>query len=178
MIAKEWSEERIAALATDEVKSLRENAARFGHQKTVDLCAAELAKRTPPKSKKPKTANVHRSGQYVSEFHFVCPSELGVTTNLDGTKWSGTWVVDEDHAIAAEKYGSIVALHASKAESSYLQGVVKGWRKSQREAKYSGDQTVRTALGIDFLFEPSGTPTPWKGDATGEKGYAWSDVPA
>lgn len=174
----DWNAEKIAALPTEQVKSLRENATKLQHQSIVALCEAELKSRKPVKPSKAATSYGSRSGQYVSEFHFVCPDELGVSTNPDGTKWTGTWVVAQDNAKAAEKYGSLVALHSSKSEFSYLQGIIRGWRKSQRESKYSGDQTVKTEFGIDFLFEPSNDPMPWKGDATGEKGYAWSAIPA
>jgi hypothetical protein len=174
----DWNEDKVSALEAEQVKSLRENAARLGQQKIVELCDIELKKRKPAKLLKSSAINETHSGQYVSEFHFVCPGELGVTTNPDGTKWSGTWVVAEDNAEAAEKFGSIVALHTTKAERSYLQGVVKGWRKSAREPKYSGDQVVKIEFGVDFLLEPSINPLPWRGDATGEKGYGWSNIPS
>jgi hypothetical protein len=32
-----------------------------------------------------------------------------------------------------EKFGSIVALRATRAEPSYLQGTIKGWQKKPRE---------------------------------------------
>lgn len=172
-----WDPERISNLDTGNVRSLRENALRLGQQSVVDLCNAELERRKPAKSSKLSKADEDRSGSHVSEFHFVCPAELNVIPNTDGTKWTGTWVVAEAHAIAAEKYASIVALHVSKAEKSYLQGVVKGWRKSQRAKKYSGDQPTKIDMGIDFLIEPISSPLPWKGDGAGEKGYAWSKVP-
>lgn len=71
-----------------------------------------------------------------------------------------------------------MALHVSKAEPSHVQSIVKGWRKSPREPQYSGDQTVETEFRIDFLFEPANVTVPWKGDAAGEKGCAWSRIPA
>ena len=83
--------------------------------------------------------NGNRNDQYVSEFHFICPSELAVTRNQDGTIWTGTWVVAEEHAERSAKYGSLVSLHSSKAEPSYLQGTVVAWRKSARKQRYSGE---------------------------------------
>ena len=118
----------------------------------------------------------NHSGQYVSEFHFVCPREDGVTRNQDGTIWTGTWVVAEEQAANALKYGSIVALHTSKAEPSYLQGTIRAWRKGPRQPSYSGEQLTQITEGILFLFQPSGSPLQWKGDATGEKGYAWAPI--
>jgi hypothetical protein len=175
----EWTAEEIAKRSTEEIQSLRDNAAKRGKQGIVDLCESELARRKPA-SKQSKAKNVaheERLGHYVSEFHFVCPGELGITKNQDGSIWSGTWVVAEAHAEAAREHGSLIALHSAKAELSYLQGTIKDWRKTAREPKYSGDQLVKTDFGIDFLFEPTSGPMPWKGEATGEKGYAWAPVP-
>ena len=124
----------------------------------------------------PDGASEDHSGQYVSEFHFVCPSELGVIRNQNGTIWTGTWVVAEEHAESAVRFGALVSLHSSRAEQSYLQGIVKAWRKSPRQTRYSGEQLTQTRAGIDFLFEPSEFPLAWKGDATGEKGYAWTPL--
>jgi len=86
-------------------------------------------------------------------------------------------VVAVANAKAAEKYGSFVALHATRGELSYLQGIIKGWQKKPRERKYSGDQLTKTKFGIEFTFEPTNNPLMWQGEATGEKGYAWSPIP-
>jgi hypothetical protein len=173
-----WTKEKIAELSTDEIETLRENAAgRNGHG-IVELCNEELAHRKPIRVKKDSVnKSEDRSGQYVSEFHFVCPNELDVTRNEDGTIWTGTWVVDETHAENALKYGAVVSLHSSRAEPSYLQGPIKAWRKSPRQPRYAGEQQTQIREGIDFLFQRSDIPLPWKGDATGEKGYAWMPFP-
>jgi hypothetical protein len=173
----EWTEEEIAKRSADAIKALRGNALRLGQQHVVDLCDTELNRRKPSKPLKLSRDQERRAGFYVSEFHFVCPNELGVTKNSDGTLSTGIWVVDAANAEAAEKYGSVVALHATRAEPSYLQGKVKGWQKKPRERKYSGDQLTKTMTGIEFLIEPTRTPLVWQGDATGEKGYAWSPIP-
>jgi hypothetical protein len=173
----DWTEEEIAKRSVSEIKSLRENAARLGQQQIVSLCDAELLRRNPPRVPKPAVEREHRAGFYVSEFHFVCPNELGVTRNSDGTLSTGIWVVAVANAKAAEKYGSIVALHGSRGEPSYIQGRVKGWQKKPRERRYSGDQLTKTKYGIEFLLEPINNPLAWQGEATGEKGYAWSPIP-
>lgn len=171
----QWTIEQIARLSNDQIGILRENAERFAQLEIIDLCVEELSRRKSIRAAK-KTVNVKndRRGHYVSELHFVCPSELGITRNRDGTIWTGTWVVAEEHAERAVKFGSSISLHSSRAELSYLQGKVKAWRKSPRQLRYSGQQRTQVDEGIDFLFEPSGSPLPWKGDATGEKGYAWA----
>ncbi len=174
-----WTAEEIAQLSDEKVKSLRDNAANRKNQEIVDRCTAELVRRKPPKDRPARTIGVSedRSGQYVSEFHLVCPNELGVTRNQNKTIWTGTWVIAQTYAEAAVKYGSLVALHTSKADPSYLHGTTKAWRKSPRESKYSEDHLVKTESGIDFLFEPSDTPLQWKGDGSGEKGYGWAPIP-
>jgi hypothetical protein len=174
-----WTKEKLSELSSDELESLSENAKRLQKQDIVDLCNDELANRAPVrKGKRAGIGGEDHTGEYVAEFHFVCPNELGVTRNPDGTVWTGTWVVAEEHAEAAVTYGSYVALHSSKADPSYLHGVVKHWRKSDRERRYTGDQITQTRSGIDFLFQPSEVPLEWRGDATGEKGYAWAPLPA
>jgi hypothetical protein len=173
----EWTIEKIAALSNKNIDTLRENAVKRGRQDILDLCNEELARRKPIRTRK-VSANTpeDHAGQYVSEFHFVCPNELGITRNQDGTIWTGTWVVAEEHAENAITHGALVSLHSSRAEPSYLQGPIKAWRKSPRQLQYSGEQTTQIKEGIDFLFQLSKLPLPWKGDATGEKGYAWTSL--
>ena len=175
-IMAEWTREQIARLPNDQIETLCENAARLGRQEIIVLCDEELSRRKPIRAKDMVSVRDDRRDQYVSEFHFVCPSELGITRNQDGTIWTGTWVVAEEHAERAVRYGAFVSLHPSRAEPSYLQGRVKAWRKSPRQRHYSGLQRTQVEEGIDFLFEPSNSPLPWKGDATGEKGYAWASL--
>jgi hypothetical protein len=172
-----WTKDTIAARSSSEIQSIRDNAVRHCRQDIVALCDEELAARKPSRPKKAavRISDNHR-GQYVSEFHFVCPKEDGITRNQDGTIWTGTWVVREEHATNALKYGAIVALHTSRAEPSYLQGPIRTWRKGPRERSYSGEQLTQTEEGILFLFEPSDSPLQWKGEATGEKGYGWAHV--
>ena len=176
----EWTAEKIAQLETiEKVKSLRDNASKRGNQAIVELCEADLLRRDPPrlKQQRPEGTDENRAGHYVSEFHFVCPNELDVIRNSDGSIRSGTWVVAETHAEAAQTYGSLIALHASRAEPSYLQGTIKAWEKRPRAPKYADGQLVKTEFGIDFLFEPTNYPTQWVGEGAGEKGYAWAPIP-
>src|ERR1044071_8328365 len=176
----DWTAEKIAELESiDDVKSLRDNAARRGSHGVVQLCEADLRRRNPPggKQTRPDGRGEDRTGQYVSEFHFVCPNELGVTRHADGLIRSGTWVVAEANVELALRYGATVALHASKADSSYLQGTIRAWEKRPREPRYAEDQLAKTEFGIDFLFEPTDLSLPWAGEGAGEKGYAWARIP-
>jgi hypothetical protein len=126
---------------------------------------------------RPDGGSEDRTGYYVSEFHFVCPNELGVTRHVDGLIRSGTWVVAEANVELARRHGSTIALHASRADFSYLQGTIKAWEKRPREPRYTEDQLVKTEFGIDFLFEPTDLSLPWAGEGAGEKGYAWAPIP-
>jgi hypothetical protein len=103
-----WTEERIGNLSDQELKSLCENAMRLGRTEIVQLCEQEKINRKPARAKL-SDGIIGHDGHYVSEFHFVCPGELGVTRNQDGTIWTGTWVVAEEHAANAITYGAIVS---------------------------------------------------------------------
>ncbi|MBS0246798.1 MAG: hypothetical protein JSR61_09265 [Proteobacteria bacterium] len=140
------------------------------------MCDKELHSRKPVKA---ATANSPeaRAGMYVSEFHFVCPRESEVERDETGRIKTGTWVVSKEHAIAAVKYGSIVALHATKNESSYLQGKITNWKQKARQPRNSDGNLVAIETGIEFEFEPTEVLLAWKGSGTGEKGYAWAPIP-
>lgn len=81
----------------------------------------------------------------------MCPDEKGITRNPGGTVWTGTWVVDKNHAESAVKIGGCVALHVAKSEPSYLQGVVRDWRTHKREPAYAEGQIVKTKFGVDSV---------------------------
>jgi len=83
-------------------------------------------------------------------------------------------VVDRAKAEHGAKIAAYVALHVSKAERSYLQGTIEGWRISKRDREYAEDRPVKIQHGVDFLVRLTGKPYDWKGDGSGEKGYAWS----
>jgi len=173
-----WTKEKVGELSTEGIEALRENALRQSRHDLVQLCDEELARQKPVRKRKPPlhVAENHQ-GKYVREFHFVCVDELSVVRNADGTIWTRTWVVSEEHAESAQRYGSLVALHSSKAEPSYLQGTIIDWRKAPRERRYSGDKPAQISEGVDFLFRPSNVALPWKGDGAGEKGYGWAPIP-
>jgi hypothetical protein len=170
-----WTPERIAELSIEGVKNLRENAKKLANNAVVDLCDAEIARRAPTHTKLPraKAAPESRHAQVVAGFHFVCDKGKGVENNPDGTIWTGTWVVDQLHAERGEKIGAYVALHATKADPSYLQGIIRAWRRAGRQQEYAEGRLVRIESGIDFLLEPTKEPYQWHGDGAGEKGYLW-----
>jgi hypothetical protein len=164
-MAIQWDEQSVAALTSEELRNLRDNAMRKGASTVTALCDAELAKR--PTKAAPKQREVGNSGRYVTGFHFVCDADKGVTMNPDGTFWSGVWVVDEIHAANAPNVGAYLALHKTRAEPSYRQGLVRGWRKTTRNI------AAKTEDGIEFHIEPTDQPYDWVGAGAGEKGYRW-----
>jgi hypothetical protein len=167
---REYTAERIATWSIDQLKSLRDNAVRLGNDAVADLCNEAIAGRT--KASRAKAISKPRSDEVVVGFHFVCPGQAGVTSNGDGTAWTGTWVVDTEHAERGAKIGAYVALHTSKSEASYLQGTLKDWRRARRE-RDAEDPPAKIETGIDFLIEVTAEPYRWCGDGAGEKGYAW-----
>ena len=173
-MAIEWTAEKLAALNDKDLKTLHERAVQRNAQQLKLLCETETARRKPPKVTVP---NERKAGQYVSEFHFVCPNESEVKMEPSGFIRTGTWVVAEAHAVAATKFGSLIALHVTKAEPSYMQGTIKRWKKQAREPRNAEGELVSNEMGIEFQFEPTNDPLPWKGDGAGEKGYAWLPIP-
>jgi hypothetical protein len=172
-----FTPDQIAKWTKEEIKRVRERALKQTANDLVVLCDAELEKRKPPKKPKSEQTRIGRAGQYVSELHFICPEESEVERNSSGLMTTGTWVVDEAHAEAAVKYGSLVALHTTRAEPSYLQGKIKGWKKQARQPRNADGQLVSNSEGIEFQFEPTNDRLPWKGGGAGEKGYAWAPIP-
>ena len=175
MAAKEWTAERVLALPIEEIKILRQNAIRYRNDAVASLCDEAMGKHANSrKASRVKTVSTKSSDESVVGFHFVCPGERGVTLNNDGTVWTGTWVVDTKHAETGSKIGSYVALHRAKSEPSYLQGILKDWRKAPRDSEYAEGQKVKIESGVDFLLELTPDPYAWGGDGTGEKGYVWA----
>jgi len=166
-----WTAEKVSALSTDLVRTLRANAARLGSTAVIDLCDAELSKRQRPKSSNSKIIRPDRTR--VIGFHFVCQQGQGVTNNGDGTAWSGTWVVDRQHAEYAVTLAAYVALHEAKSQPSYLQGEVLDWRSAKRQRKYAEGRSTRIETGVEFLMRLTDQPYSWRGDGSGEKGYRW-----
>ena len=167
----EWNAEKVSALTTDQIKTLKENAA--GKSELLEaLCDEELAKRKP---KKIKLLKSHDHGETVPlGFHFKCVKGQGLVNDERGV-WTGVWVVAKDLAEKAAQAGSYVALHERKAEPSYLQGKILDCRVKPRERRYAEDQEVKTPWGMEFLIEPTDQPYGWVGDSAGERGYAWPE---
>ena len=160
-----WTAEKLSSLDLAKLKAVRENAKRKDVAELVAMCDAEISSRKPPLSPRIRKTVDAEIGDVVTEYHFVCRGDRGVTFNSDGTFWSTSWVVAEDVLRNSMRYGAKLALHNSKAEPSYRQGVVKAYRRVDDFA--DGEVESR----IDFLVVPDDTPLNWAGSGAGEKGY-------
>lgn len=99
-------------------------------------------------------------GKRVMGMHFVCHEDANVVDHGDGTFDTGFWKVATKHC-GGPLY---VALHESRADSSYRQGRVTGWRVVQ----YEGSQR------IVFTVQAESGRRAWVGNGSGEKGFAWN----
>jgi hypothetical protein len=166
MAGHNWTPEKLSALDLSKLKNVQENALRNAVPDLLDMCASEIASRkkvTPSRhSISPAKAE---SGDIVTEYHFVCRNDRGVTFNPDGTFWSTSWVVADDVIKKSLRFGARFALHNSKQEPSYRQGLIKDYRRIQDFA----DGKVESRVDFLVLSEPQ--PLEWAGSGAGEKGY-------
>jgi hypothetical protein len=90
--------------------------------------------------------------------HLVCRQDRNVDNLGDGYFKSGYWRIAERHAKTA-KY---LALHESKNQLSYRQGIIEDWKPDpERPGR------------IFFHIKATETTMKWVGDGYGEKGYYW-----
>lgn len=157
-MAFEWSADKLAAKTSKEVQQVLENAARVGRNDLVEMCAMLLESRL----------SAGRSSMTVAEFHFVCAADTGVSVKPDGMFTSGVWVVADVHRKPSLRDAAMVALHSSKIELSYRQGVIVGWEDVPRSEFGDG-------MGVQFLIRPTSEALPWQGAGSGEKGYLWRE---
>ncbi len=92
--------------------------------------------------------------------HLVCRGGLNVVDLGDGRFNSGRWVLNRRNLKPEQVY---VALHESRSESSYRQGVLVDWADDD-------ERVVLTVRGTD-------APLAWVAGGTGEKGIARSADP-
>jgi hypothetical protein len=157
------------------IETVRQNALKRGSTEIVAMCDAELANRVPAKKGHAAHASPrHSSTDFVSEYHFVCAGDRGVTVLSDGRFKTGSWVVAEATVIQSLRYGAIVALHESRSTPSYRQGRIVDFALTVRNML--AENVEKTETGIEFLVVSTPEPLNWIGDATGEKGYRWEAV--
>jgi hypothetical protein len=101
----------------------------------------------------------------VSEIHVICHDNLNVQELENGHFKSGDWVVAECHCHKAKLDKDVYfALHETKKQPSYRQGIIQNWERCPENPKR-----------IIFEVKPTKEPMEWQGRAAGEKGYCWSD---
>jgi hypothetical protein len=100
------------------------------------------------------------------EAHFICRQGRRVKYHSNGTFTTGEWVMNPAH-IWQEL---VFALHETKAQSSYLQGVVVRVTNIRRDRKSSG----RVLRRVELLVRRTPASLPWRGRGSGEKGFVWS----
>ncbi|WP_246668962.1 hypothetical protein [Ancylobacter sp. TS-1] len=165
--APDWSTERLRAMETAQLKQLFANATARGAAELAAMCEAVLAERSTPK--RVSVPGGKRPGKdVVSEFHFVCEGDRGVSSDGDGFFWTGSWIVSEDEVIKSIQAGGRLALHSSRSEMSYRQGKILDYRKTVP------DMVKKRNVGIEFLVAADDVALAWFGDGTGEKGYRWA----
>lgn len=92
--------------------------------------------------------------------HLICHQGLNVKNLGNGYFKSGHWKIAEIHA----KTAHYLALHESKNQPSYKQGIIESWERSEEHP----DRII-------FYVKATDEPKEWVGGGTGEKGYLWSD---
>jgi hypothetical protein len=163
--ANPWTAEKLSALDSAHLKTVRDNALRLGADELVVMCDSEINSRKKAAPRTLKTAIRAEAGDIVTEYHFVCRNDRGVTFNSDGTFWSTSWVAAEEVVKTSIQFGARLALHNSKLEPSYRQGVIKEYRRVDDFAE------GKVESRIDFLVLSEPQELKWAGTGTGEKGY-------
>ena len=92
--------------------------------------------------------------------HLVCRQGLRVEELGNGCFKSGHWKIAESSANTAQ----YLALHESKNQPSYKQGIIEKWDRSEERPDR-----------ITFYIKATDEQKEWVGGGTGEKGYLWSD---
>ena len=164
-----YTPEKLRNLETSKLKALYENALRLDAADLVEMCRSELSLRSPRKAKE-RDQGEHSTNSFVSEYHFVCAKDRGVTPAGPGKFWSGTWVVAQENVEKSLAFGASLALHESKSDVSYRQGKIVEFRRGSR------DIIDKENEGIEFLVEETASPLEWVGGGSGEKGYKWEEI--
>jgi hypothetical protein len=99
------------------------------------------------------------------EAHFICRQGRRVVDQNDGTFLTGEWVMKPEHIWQ----GLVFALHETKAQHSYLQGVVLRVTHVREEIRAG-----RRQRRVELLVRKTPASLPWRGRGSGEKGFVWS----
>ncbi len=88
--------------------------------------------------------------------HLVCRQGLNVEDLGNGKFKSGHWKISESSARTAQ----YLALHESKNQPSYRQGIIESWERSEERP----DRLI-------FYVKATNEPKEWVGGGAGEKGF-------
>jgi len=166
-----WTSEKLQAMPADRLQGLRDRSVRLAAPDLTLLCDAELGARADRLAQARAAAPARRRrASVVTEYHFVCAGDRGVTRETDGTFRTGSWAVAQDQVDASLKGGALVALHEARDLPSYRQGTILGYEVT------AGDAVDKDVRRIEFHVQPTPAPLPWVGNGIGEKGYRWSDA--
>ena len=154
-----WSLEKLSALSPPKLEILRQNALRLGEVELARQCEELQQSRKVRANGLPS-----RNETPVVGFHFVCQNDYEVKFLPDGSFWSGVWAVDQEHCDPAIAMNGYVALHESKSQPSYRQGLIVNWKL---EPRTKGAKQ----LGVSFHLTPLTDALDWFGSGSGEKGY-------
>lgn len=166
MAGHNWTPEKLATLDLSKLKIVHANALRVGAPDLLEMCASEISSRSKKSPARSGSSSLNAEhGDIVTEYHFVCRNDRGVTFNSDDTFWSTSWVVAEDVIKRSLSFGAKFALHNSKQELSYRQGSIRDYRRVDDFAD------GKVASRIDFLVASDSQPLEWAGRGAGERGY-------
>lgn len=171
-----FTPEVLATFDKKKVETIRDNALRLGADDLVTICEADLAGRAPVTRTRVATSTKRvaagprsggtqpKPGAVVTGYHFVCEKDHGVIDLGDGRFWSGSWDVADANVDDSLSVGAYLALHETRAQPSYRQGKVVGFRKAQQDDS------------VEFLVESQPKARAWVGAGAGDKGYKWGQI--
>lgn len=169
--AHNFTPESLATFDKKKVETIRDNAARLGAEDLVAMCEEDLAGRAPvargtsstSSTKRVTTGSTPRArvGGVIGGYHFVCEKDHGVIDLGDGRFWTGTWDVTQANVDQSLDAGAYLALHETKAQQSYRQGKIVGYRMAP------GDD------GVEFLVDTQPKSRSWAGAGSGDTGLKW-----
>jgi hypothetical protein len=77
-------------------------------------------------------------------FISFAPKKQGLPETLMAQYGRGPGLLTKFAPSVLPKRGARVALHIAKSQPSYMQGIVKDWRRAERQRAYAEDQETKT----------------------------------
>lgn len=175
-----FTPEALRTFDKKKVETIRENALRLGADDLVEMCDLDLAERKPVVASRSSTPRVaggstrrlasdstaSRANMFVSGYHVVSESELGIVDLGDGRFWSHAVATGDADPDLSVNGGAYLALHKNKTVASHRQGKIIGFRKVA-----DGD-----VEGVEFLVDAEPKSRAWVGAGSGEVGFKWAKL--